>query len=131
MVTDPISNFIIAIKNAARGGKGTVTTPYSQMKHAIADILEKEGFLSSVSKKGKKAGRPSLEVVVASDDFGMRVHDVKRISKPSKRVYYGAKDITPIRRGYGRLVLSTPKGVLTGDAAQKAKVGGEALFEIW
>ena len=63
--------------------------------------------------------------------MGSRVHDVKRVSKPSRRVYYAVKDIVPVRRGYGRVILSTPKGVLTGDAARKEKVGGEALFEIW
>ncbi|MEK7579355.1 MAG: 30S ribosomal protein S8 [Patescibacteria group bacterium] len=131
MVTDPIANFITAIKNAAQGGKGVVRTPYSQIKQSIAEVLQKEGFLSDVSKKGKKGGRPSLEVTVATDDMGSRVHDVKRVSKPSRRVYYAVKDIVPVRRGYGRVILSTPKGVLTGDAARKEKVGGEALFEIW
>ncbi len=131
MNIDPISNFIIALQNASRVGKESVRVPYSQMKHAIADVLEKEGYISGLTKKGKKGGRPSLEVSLVYDDMGPRVHGVKRVSKPSKRVYKGVKELTSIRHGYGRVILSTPSGIMTGDSARKAKIGGEVLFEIW
>lgn len=130
MVTDPISNLIISIKNAAHVGKPTVRVPHSRMKKAIADILVREGFLASVEHKGKKA-RTFIEAEVAFDNGVARVHDVKRLSKPSKRVYYAVRDIKPIKNGYGHIILSTPQGIMTGVEARKAKVGGEALFLIW
>lgn len=78
MVTDPISNLIISIKNAAHVGKPTVRVPHSRMKKAIADILVREGFLASVEHKGKKA-RTFIEAEVAFDNGVARVHDVKRL----------------------------------------------------
>lgn len=131
MVTDPISNFIIALKNAAHVGKEQVRVPYSSLKHSIANVLEQEGFIASVVARGKKGGRMTLEVSIATNDAGPKFRDVKRISKPSKRVYYSLKDINPVRHGYGKLILSTPKGIMVGETARKEKVGGEALFEIW
>jgi small subunit ribosomal protein S8 len=130
MVTDPISNFIIALKNAAHAKKASVRVPYSQVKESIANVLAREGYLASVEKKGKKT-RNHLEVEVAFENGKARIEGVKRVSKPSQRVYYGVRDIKPIRHGYGRISLSTPQGVMTGDEARKARVGGEALFIIW
>ena len=131
MNTDPISNFIVAIANAAAAGKSVVRTPYSQVKQAIAEVLAAEGFIGDLTKKGKKSGQKYLEVSIVTDDDGARVHGVKRVSKPSRRVYKGAKEIRPVRHGYGRVILSTPQGVMTGESARKEGVGGEVLFEIW
>ena len=131
MVTDPISNFITSLQNAASVGKEVVRVPFSIMKQSIAQVLEKEGYIENLTKKGKKTGQKYLEVSVLYDEEGPRIHGVKRISKPSKRVYKGAKEIQPIRHGYGRVIVSTPDGIMTGEAARKAKVGGEVLFEIW
>ncbi|MEK7606545.1 MAG: 30S ribosomal protein S8 [Patescibacteria group bacterium] len=130
MVTDPISNFIISLKNAANTGKPLVRVPHSRMKQSIAEVLEREGFIASIDRKGKKA-RTFIEVELAFDNGIPRVHDVKRLSKPSKRVYYSVRDIVPVKNGYGHIVLSTPQGIMTGVEARKAKVGGEALFLIW
>ena len=131
MVTDPISNFITSLSNAAAVGKEVVRVPFSVMKQSIAEVLAAEGYIENLTKKGKKTGQKYLEVSVMYDEAGPRVHGVKRISKPSKRVYKVAKEITSVRHGYGRVIISTPEGIMTGDAARKAKVGGEVLFEIW
>lgn len=131
MITDPISNFIIALKNAAAVGKELVRVPYSDMKYGIATVLEKEGYITALSKKGRKGGRPFLEVSVATNDGASKLTGVKRVSKPSKRVYKSVKELAPVRHGYGHLIVSTPQGIMTGEAARKAGVGGEALFEIW
>ena len=83
MVTDPISNLIISIKNDAAAKKETVRVPYSKMKHAIATVLEKEGYIKESARKGKKTGSKYLEVSVVFDAQGnSRVHDLARISKP-------------------------------------------------
>lgn len=127
---DRISNLIIAIKNAGNAGKETTTLPFSKLQAAIAKVLFDAGYIASYSKKTSK-GHDVLEIGIAYTNSGPKVHDVKRISKPSRRLYVGSGDIRPVRNGYGILVLSTPKGILTGDQAKKEHVGGETLFEIW
>ncbi|MCX6752884.1 MAG: 30S ribosomal protein S8 [Candidatus Nomurabacteria bacterium] len=127
---DQISNMIIMMKNASKAGRPTTAFPYSKMKHSIADCLKKEGYIVGLTKKMKKSV-PMLEVELVYVDGVAKINDVERISKQSRRVYYGAKDIKPIKNGYGLLVLSTPKGIMSGKDARKEMVGGEALFKIW
>lgn len=110
-------------------GKTSVSLPYSHMKFAIAQILEREGYLAAVDKKSKTGG--SLSVTLAYKDGRPVIGGVKRISKPSRRMYLGTREIKPIKRGYGLMVLSTPAGILTGKEAHDQRVGGEVLFEIW
>jgi len=127
---DSISNMIIMMKNASLAGKEVVAFPYSKMKNAIAECLKKEGYVSEISKKVKK-GQPMLEVGLIYVDKKPRITEVERVSKQSRRVYFGMKDIHSVRSGSGLLVLSTPKGILSGKEARKEQVGGEALFRIW
>lgn len=121
---------LIALKNAGNAGHESVTVPYSKLKHAIATCLEKEGYVQSVAKKAKK-GHPVLEMTLEYKEGKPRVTDLERVSKPSRRLYMGVKDIRPVKNGFGLLVLSTPKGILTDKEAKKELVGGEALFKIW
>ncbi len=131
MITDPISNFLIAIKNASRAGKDVAAVPYSNLKNEIAKLLEKEGYIKSVHVKGKKATR-RIEVEIAyRENKQPRVEDVTRMSKPSRRIYLPAKELRLVKQGKGMLVVSTPKGILRGEEARKANVGGEVLFMIW
>jgi small subunit ribosomal protein S8 len=127
---DPISNMIIMMKNASLAGKETVTFPYSKIKNAIGECLQKEGYIKSISKKVKK-GQPVLEVELTYLDKKPKIKEVERISKQSRRVYFQVKDINPIRNGIGILILSTPKGILSGKEAKRGQVGGEALFQMW
>jgi small subunit ribosomal protein S8 len=137
MVTDPISDFITRIKNGSDARKEIVSMPYSAYKEAIAHVLMKAGYLTSVEKKGKKVG-VTLEVGLAY--IGGTAHDatatprvqgVNRISKPSRRLYQKASDIRVFKSGFGNTLFSTPKGILTDVEAKKLKVGGEILFKIW
>ncbi|HEY4477843.1 MAG TPA: 30S ribosomal protein S8 [Candidatus Paceibacterota bacterium] len=128
---DKISNMIISIKNAGARGHESTSVPFSKLRNAIADCLVKEGYLSRVEKKVKK-GKNELELGLIYNEAGRpKVSHVERISKSSRRVYFGMKDINKVRSGTGLLVLSTPKGILSGGAARKEQVGGEALFKIW
>ena len=127
---DSISNMIIVMKNGSLAGLESVSFPYSKMKNAIGECLKKEGYLSEVTKKVKK-GIPVLEVKLVYSEKKPKITEVERISKQSRRVYYGMKDIHSVRNGTGLLVLSTPKGILSGKAARKEQVGGEALFRVW
>lgn len=127
---DPIADMIIRIKNASDSKKESVVFTYSKIKVAILDLLQKEGFIKSFGKKGKKVVK-FIEVGLAYEGKSPRVSGVKRVSKTSKRIYLGWKDIKKVKNGLGTLVLSTPKGIMTDKMAKQEKVGGEALFEIW
>lgn len=127
---DPISDMIIRIKNASDSKKESVVLPYSKLKLAILDVLMKSGFIVSFGKKGKKVVK-FIEVVLSYDENGPKIHGIDRVSKTSKRVYQKAKDIRVVKSGFGVLILSTPKGIITDKTARAEKVGGEALFKIW
>ena len=118
------------MKNGSLAGLDSVSFPYSKMKDAIGECLKKAGYISEVTKKIKK-DVPMLEVKLLYVDKKPRITEVERISKQSRRIYFGVKDIHTVRSGSGLLVLSTPKGILSGKEAMKEQVGGEALFRIW
>jgi small subunit ribosomal protein S8 len=130
MVTDPISDLIVRIKNGSDAKKESISIPYSALKEAIAHTLAKGGYLGSVEKKGKQISK-TLEVSLVYHSGEPRVHGVQRVSKPSRRIYQKARDIRVFRSGYGSVVLSTPKGIMLDSDARKTKVGGEVLFKIW
>ena len=130
----PIANMLAQIKNAQAAGHETVTFPYSSMKMAIADILRKKGFIETIEKKTKKAKKTELPYLTLTLKYingtGV-INDIKLVSKPSRRMYARKTDIKPIKSGYGLAVVSTSKGLMSGDEAKKLGVGGEVLFEIW
>lgn len=130
MVADPVGDMLIRVKNAGGAEIESVLLPYSKLKFAVAMKLLDSGYVKSVAKKGKKAFKMEIGILYGIDGKP-KIKDVKRISKLSRRVYFPVKSIRPVRRGYGMMVLSTPKGVLTGEEARKENVGGEALFQIW
>ncbi|HXK31839.1 MAG TPA: 30S ribosomal protein S8 [Candidatus Paceibacterota bacterium] len=129
MVTDPISDFLVRLQNASMARKERVSIPFSQMKHSIAEVLAREGYVSDVDSKSKANGVLTLSLVYK--DGRPAIQGVKRISKPSRRMYMGVRDVRPVKRGHGLLVLSTPAGIVTGKEARIKRVGGEVLFEIW
>ncbi len=131
MSRDPVSELIIGIKNAGKAGKDSVKFPYSNFKMAVAEVLQKENYIKSASKIGK-APKRKLEVEVAYKGKNVpKIKDVVRVSKLSKRIYNGAKEIKSVKRGYGVAIVSTSKGIMTNKEAKKAKIGGEVLFKIW
>ena len=128
---DPISDMLIRVKNAGLARKESALVPYSNIKMEIANLLVREGFVKGAHKRTRQ-GKKMIEVVLKYNKSGLHsVNDVSRISKPSRRIYYGLAKVHPVKYGYGRLVLSTPSGVMTGREARKAGVGGEAMFKIW
>ena len=126
MVNDPIADFLVRLQNASMVGHSYVTLPYSSIKNAIAKILEREGYLANVAKKNN-----ALVVGLSYTEGKPAIQGVKRISKPSRRMYMGVREVKPVKRGHGLLVLSTPLGVVSGKEAREKRVGGEVLFEIW
>jgi len=127
---DPIANMIIGIKNAGNAGRSSAVFPYSKIKESIAEVLKKEGFIKDAEKK-TVGGKPSLIVNLLTENRIPKVKGVSRVSKTSKRIYKKYSDIRLVKNGYGAVVLSTSKGVMSGRDARKEKLGGEVLFTIW
>jgi len=131
MVGDIVGDFIIQLKNAGMVGNKQVSLPYSKLKHAIADKLVKEGYLVSAEVKGEGVAKKLVVTLQYDENGSHRINDVKRVSKPGRRMYIKATDIYPVKFGKGKMILSTPQGILNGEDARKANVGGEQLFIIW
>jgi small subunit ribosomal protein S8 len=128
MISDPISDFIIRIKNGSSARKATVVVSDSKFAENIAHLLKKAGYISSVEKDKEKR---ELMLGLVYFDGEPRIHGVERISKPSKRMYQKSRDIRSFKSGFGNVIYSTPKGIMTDIEAKKSKVGGEILFRIW
>ena len=127
---DAISNMIIGLKNAGAAGHDSVSIPYSKLRHSIAEVLKKENFVKDVETKSEK-GHKVLSIGLFMENRVPKIKGVKRLSKPSKRIYQKSTDLRSVKSGYGALILSTSRGIMSGRAAKKAKLGGEALFSIW
>ncbi len=123
-------NLITKIKNAQQAKKETLKVIHSKENEAIINILIKKGYLEGFEKKGR-GPKKFLEIKLKYLNNEGAIHGVKFISKSSRRFYYRVKDIRLVKRGYGLLVISTPKGIMDGKKAKKENVGGEALFKIW
>lgn len=128
---DPISNMLTSIRNAQAAGKESVSAPYSKIKMEIAKVLAKEKFVRSADHQGKKI-KKTIDITLNYDTAGRpAIGKIRRISKPSQRIYAGAAKMKPIRSGTGIRIISTPKGLLTDKEARKEKVGGEIICEVW
>ncbi|EKD33091.1 MAG: Ribosomal protein S8 [uncultured bacterium] len=130
MVNDPISDMLTRIRNAYAVSKTEVVLPSSKMKYAIAKILEKEGFLASTNEKAGSNNFKSLHLTLKYEDGNPAVSEIKRVSKPGRRVYQKALELSSVRSGYGLSIISTPNGLMTNFEARRRKLGGEVICEI-
>jgi small subunit ribosomal protein S8 len=131
MTTDPIADLLTRIRNAARAKHPRVDLPSSKLKVEFARILKDEGYLSNykvVEEKGKKTLRVFLRY---TPDRRSVITDLRRVSRPGSRRYIGKTGIRPVVGGMGISILSTPRGLMTGQSARKAGVGGELMCEVW
>jgi small subunit ribosomal protein S8 len=127
---DTISNLIIQLKNGSTSGKESITVELSNLAASVAGALARKGYVKPPVQKGKDL-KKSLEIGLIYTGGKARITDVKRLSKPSKRIYKGYSEIHQVKQGYGSTFVSTPKGILSDDEVRKEKVGGEILFSIW
>lgn len=132
MVTDRVGDFIIRLQNAGMVGKANVSLPYSAHLDAVARKLRELGYVANVDTSTKARGGKQLEVTLAFDERGnSKIHGVKRISKPGRRLYTSSAEAHGVKNGMGSRIISTPKGILSDKEARKVRAGGENLFEIW
>ncbi|MCD6421914.1 30S ribosomal protein S8 [bacterium] len=135
---DPIADFLTKIRNALMRRKPAVVDRYSNMKLAIAKILRDEGFIESVKKTKDEAGRDILELELRYDEEGNpMIHSLRRISKPGRRIYVKYRQIPRVKplaghkEELGIVIISTSRGVMTGEEARKRHLGGELIAEIY
>jgi small subunit ribosomal protein S8 len=131
MTTDPIADLLTRVRNANTARKASVDVPWSGQKEQIARVLVDEGYFENVTVVPGEP-RSTLRIELRYD--GQRrpvITGLRRVSRPSLRVYVGVKDISAVRRGLGVNVLSTPKGILVDRNARRENVGGEVLCAVW
>lgn len=129
-VNDRLGDFLTRIRNAQMREKTTLELPASKMLISVAKVLKDEGFINDLEVTDTKPQK-TLKLELKRVNGEASIHDTKRVSKPGVRRYIGYKDIPRIRRGMGITILSTPKGVMTGEKAKAAKVGGEFLCIVY
>jgi len=128
--TDPISDMLTRIRNAINVNKNEISLLHSNLKENVAKILVENHFLDSVKTSGEKTTK-TLHIVINSSDKNARINEISKVSKPGQRSYVNAREIPVIRQGRGIVVLSTSKGLMSGDQARKANVGGELLLKVF
>lgn len=128
--TDPIADMLTRIRNAIMVRKSEVIMPHSKIKQSVAELLQTNGFIKDVSVVDATIGK-SLKIVINEDHENARITDIKRLSKPGRRSYIAAKDIPTVKRGRGIVIVSTSKGLLTGNDAKAQKIGGELLLQVY
>lgn len=130
-MTDPIADMLTRIRNAVRAGHPRVEVPHSRLKIAIASILKREGYVGDVAEVEK--GRfKAIRITLRYDEDGAAyLSGVSMVSKPGKRVYSGYEEIPLVMGGLGVSIVSTPRGLMSGREARKARVGGEILCNVW
>lgn len=125
-MNDSVSDALIRTKNGYQVGKESVMLKYSKFILRVMELLEKEGYVGKVSQKDR-------EIVVALKYNSRKpaITNVERVSKPSLRIYKGAKELPRVLNGLGIAIVSTPKGLMTDKQARKEQVGGEVLALVW
>ena len=128
---DPIVDLLNRIRNAQTVRHQMVEIPFSKMKLKIVEILAEKGFIGSVRVK-KKRGKKIISIILKYNEMGLpQISGLKRISKSGQRVYKKSEELQKVRGGYGLLIVSTPKGLMTGQEARKKRLGGEIICEVW
>jgi small subunit ribosomal protein S8 len=132
MMTDRIADSLTRIRNAALRRLDSTELLHSKTIEAIVSILVEKGYLESFSVEDAGNGKKSIKVVLKYDDNERSViNEIKRISKPGRRIYKGKDEIKSFKNGYGTLIVSTSNGVLPNDEAFKRGIGGEILCSVW
>lgn len=130
-MSDPLADLLTRIRNALRAEFPSVEVPSSRLKVHVCDVLKREGYIVDyVREDDGKQGILRIQLKYTEDRKSV-IQGIKRVSKPSLRIYAGAKGIPLVRSGLGISVVTTSKGVMTAKEARAANVGGEVLCEVW
>ena len=130
-MNDPIGDMLTRIRNAQMRGKSTVSPPASKLRAWVLDVLADEGYIRGNEKTSSTAGHGAIEISLKYFDGVPVIKELKRISKPGRRVYLGVKDIPQVRQGLGVSIVSTPQGVMSDANARAKNVGGEVICTVF
>ncbi len=130
-MNDPLGDMLTRIRNSQMRGKSTVRTPASKLRAWVLDVLAGEGYIRGYEKVTGPTGLPELEISLKYFEGTPVIREIKRVSKPGRRVYASVKDIPSVRNGLGVSIVSTPKGVMSDASARTANVGGEVLCTVF
>lgn len=130
MLTDPIGDMLIRIKNGYMARLSVVNMPYSKVKENLGKVLLKEGYIKDLKVEGKDTHK-KLAISLIFDDNKPKLTDLQRVSKPGVRIYTSKKNIPRVYGGMGTVVLSTPLGIMSGKEAAKKGIGGEIICKVW
>ena len=129
-MNDPLGDMLTRIRNASMRGKSTVRTPASKIRRWVLDVLKAEGYIRGYEEVVTD-GHPEIEIALKYFDGRSAIRELKRVSKPGRRVYAGVGEMPQVRQGLGIAIVSTPKGVMSDAQARTVNVGGEVLCTVF
>ncbi len=130
MMNDPLGDMLTRIRNAQMRGKSTVRTPASKLRAWVLDVLADEGYIRGYERVADSR-HPEIEISLKYYDGTPVIRELKRVSKPGRRVYMGAKEVPAVRQGLGVSIVSTSRGVMSDANARSANIGGEVLCTVF
>lgn len=128
--TDPIADMLSRIRNAIAVRRHEVRVPHSKVKEAVAQLLKQRKFIDDVNVE-TDGGRKTLVLLINHPDSNARITEIVRLSKPGRRSYAGVAEIPVVKRGRGLIIVSTSKGMMTGDEAKTQRLGGELICKVY
>lgn len=131
MMNDPIGDMLTRIRNSQARGKSTVMTPASKLRVWVLDVLKDEGYIRGYEQVTGATGHPEIRIELKYHEGAPVIREIKRVSKPGRRVYMGVRDLPQVRQGLGVSIVSTPRGVMSDAHARAANVGGEVLCTVF
>ncbi len=130
-MSDPLADMITRIRNGQRANKKAVNSPASKLRQRVLDVLEREGYIRGYVRSEEETGKPDLSIELKYYEGDPVIREIKRISKPGRRVYSSVNDLPRVRNGLGISIVSTPKGVLSDAEARAENVGGEVICTVF
>ena len=130
-MTDPIGDMLTRIRNAQQRGKNKVLSPSSRLRERVLAVLQQEGFIRGFATTELEGGRPELEIELKYFDGEPVIRDIRRVSKPGRRVYASVQSLPTVFNGLGVSILSTSKGVMSDSDARQNNVGGEVICTVF
>jgi small subunit ribosomal protein S8 len=128
--TDPIADMLSRIRNAILVRKHTISLPHSNVKEAVAKLLKDANFIDAVKVESAEVGK-TLVLTISGEHENARITEITRLSKPGRRHYAKAAEIPVVKRGRGVVIVSTSKGMMTGEQAKRQKIGGELICKVY
>ena len=130
-MSDPLGDMLTRIRNGQSAGKTVVSSPASRFRSNVLEVLKREGYIRNYSSVDGRPGIRELKIELKYHDGEPVISEIKRVSRPGRRVYYGIRDLPRVYNGLGIAILSTPRGVLSDTEARTANVGGEVLCHVF